>query len=112
MISAPSRPTRAPSNTNGQRMNASDAPTSRMISISSARATTARRIVLTMMNSTMSPTTVTMATPAVRTKSVTVRTRSRAAVMFRTFRTIGSSSRALVTFWTSDGSVSLTLRLA
>ena len=50
---APSRPTIAPSNTNGQRMNASDAPTRRMISISSARATTASRIVFTMMNSTM-----------------------------------------------------------
>ena len=37
-------------------MNASDAPTSRMISISSDRATTASRIVLTMMNSTITPT--------------------------------------------------------
>ena len=54
-MSAPRSPTRAPSNTNGQRMNASDAPTSRMISISSARATTASRIVLTMMNSTITP---------------------------------------------------------
>ena len=50
-------PDEAPSKTNGQRMNASDAPTRRMISISSARATTARRIVLTMMNSAMMPTT-------------------------------------------------------
>ena len=55
MSSAPSSPTSAPSNTNGQRMNASDAPTRRMISISSARATTASRIVLTMMNSTITP---------------------------------------------------------
>ena len=53
---APISPTIAPSKMNGQRMNASDAPTSRMISISSARATTASRIVLTMMNSTMTPT--------------------------------------------------------
>ena len=36
MITAPSKPTKAPSKTNGQRMNASDAPTRRMISISSA----------------------------------------------------------------------------
>ena len=74
-MTAPSRPTSAPSNTNGQRMNASDAPTRRMISISSARATTASRIVLTMMNSTISPTMPTMATPAVRTTLVTVSTR-------------------------------------
>ena len=53
VISAPSSPTSAPSKMNGQRMNASEAPTSRMISISSARATTASRIVLTMMNSTI-----------------------------------------------------------
>ena len=56
MRAAPRNPTKAPSKTNGQRMNASDAPTRRMISISSARAKTARRIVLTMMNSAMTPT--------------------------------------------------------
>ena len=54
VTAAPSRPTRAPSKMNGQRMNASEAPTRRMISISSARATTASRIVLTMMNRTIS----------------------------------------------------------
>ena len=61
---------------NGQRMNASDAPTSRMISISSARAKTASRIVLTMMNSAMTPTTRRRTVPAVRRMFVTVRTRS------------------------------------
>ena len=74
-MSAPSSPTKAPSKTNGQRMNASDAPTSRMISISSARAKTASRIVLTMMNSAMTPTTSSTTVPAVRRMSVTVSTR-------------------------------------
>ena len=112
VMSAPSRPTSAPSNTNGQRMNASDAPTSRMISISSARATTASRIVLTMMNSTIRPTIPTIATPAVRTKSVTVSTRFTSAVMLSTLRTMGSSLSASVTVSSSDGLVSLTLMLA
>ena len=75
-MSAPSSPTNAPSNTNGQRMKASEAPTSRMISISSARATTASRMVLTMMNSAMTPTMSSTTVPAVRRMFVTVRTRS------------------------------------
>ena len=66
VIAAPRNPTNAPSKTNGQRMNASEAPTRRMISISSARAKTARRIVLTMMNRAMTPTTRRRTVPAVR----------------------------------------------
>src|SRR5207244_5299682 len=48
---APSVPTSIPSRMNGQRTKASDAPTSCMISISSRRACTAMRIVLTITNS-------------------------------------------------------------
>ena len=93
-------------------MNASDAPTRRMISISSARATTASRIVFTMMNSTITPTIATIATPAVRTTPVTVTTRSTRASMLSTLRTIGSSRRAPTTTSRSPGAVSLTLTLA
>ncbi len=98
-MSAPSMPMRAPSRTNGQRMNASEAPTSRMISISSARATTARRIVLMMMNSTIAPMTARMTTPAVRSRSVTVITRFTRSVMFLTRSTTGSARRMSVTAW-------------
>ena len=76
MSRAPSSPTNAPSNTNGQRMNASDAPTRRMTSISSARARTASRIVLMMMNRAMIPTMTSTTVPAVRRMLVTVSTRS------------------------------------
>ena len=69
MSAAPRSPTIAPSKTNGQRMNASDAPTSRMISISSARATTASRIVFTMMNSTMNAITSRMTVPPCASRS-------------------------------------------
>src|SRR6266545_2285853 len=48
---APSAPTSMPSRMNGQRTNASDAPTSCMISISSRRACTAMRMVFTITNS-------------------------------------------------------------
>ena len=68
---APRRPTKAPSKMNGQRMNASDAPTRRMISISSRRATTASRIVFTMMKSTTNPTRTRTTTPPVRRTFVT-----------------------------------------
>ena len=61
---------------NGHRMKASDAPTSRMISISSARDVTASRIVFTMMKSTVSPTRTRTTIPAVRMTVVTVMTRS------------------------------------
>ena len=111
-MAAPRKPTNAPSKTNGQRMNASDAPTSRMISISSARATTARRIVFTMMNRAMTPTTTSRTVPAVRRMFVTVRTRWTRSSMLMTLRTCGSSRSASVTTVTPDGSVSLTSRLA
>ena len=95
-------------------MNASDAPTSRMISISSARATTASRIVLTMMNSTISPTIPIITIPAVRTNVVTVSTRSTSALMLSTpcGRTSGSAWSALATASRSPGLRSFTLRLA
>ena len=83
-----------------------------MISISSARATTASRIVFTMMNSTISPTIATIPTPAVRTKDVTVTTRSTSASMLSTLRTMGSSRSAATTALRSPGAVSLTLMLA
>ena len=51
---------------NGQRMKLSDAPTRRMISISFARLYTAIRIVLMIMNSTVSPTSPTTTIPTVR----------------------------------------------
>ncbi len=73
---APRRPTRAPSKMNGQRMNASEAPTRRMISISSRRATTASRIVFTMMNSTTTPTSRRTTRPPVRRTLVTEVSRS------------------------------------
>ncbi len=94
-------------------MNASDAPTRRMISISSARATTASRIVLTMMNSTIRPTITTRATPAVRTTVVTVSTRSTSASML-THVAHDRLARwsAAVTTDRSDGLRSLTLTLA
>ena len=60
VTAAPMSPTSRPSKMNGQRMKASEAPTRRMISISSARAMTAMRMVLTTMKRTVSPTMSTM----------------------------------------------------
>ena len=88
-------------------MNASDAPTRRMISISSARATTASRIVFTMMNSTITPTIARIATPADRTTLVTVVTRSTSASMLSTLRTTGSPRSASATAPRPDGEVEL-----
>ena len=114
VINAPSRPTKAPSKTNGQRMKASEAPTRRMISISSPRATTARRMVFTMMKSAMIPTTISTTVPAVRRMSVTVTRFAMKSFWLRTLRMIGSfdgSSRSLTTA-TSAASTILTSKLA
>jgi hypothetical protein len=110
--SDPSSPTNAPSNTNGQRMNASDAPTRRMTSISSARARTARRMVLMMMNKAITPTITRTTVPAVRRMLVTVRTRSTRSSMLMTLRTLGSPRSASPTTRTCDGSTILTSMLA
>jgi hypothetical protein len=62
-----------PSTMNGQRMNASLAPTNRMISISLLREKTAIRIVFTIMNTTVRPTRSMADRPARRTTFVTPR---------------------------------------
>src|SRR5207248_11787190 len=73
---APSVPTSIPSSTNGQRTNQSVAPTSFMISISSRRACTAIRIVLTMTNSATTSIIDSTATPTNESTRVTVRSLS------------------------------------
>ena len=73
VMSAPTSPQRIPSRMNGQRMNESEAPTSRMISISPARLKTAMRIVLMIRKRTVSPTSPTIAMPTVRIVLMTPR---------------------------------------
>jgi hypothetical protein len=75
-------------------------------------ASTARRIVLTMMNNTMIPTMIRTTVPAVRRMLVTVRTRSTRSSMLITLRMFGSARRASPTARTLAGSTSLTSRLA
>ena len=76
VTAAPMSPTSRPSKMNGQRMNGSEAPTRRMISISWARDMTAMRMVLTTMSSTVSPTRPTTPRPMVRRTPVIATSRS------------------------------------
>ena len=80
---------------NGQRTNASEAPTRRMISISLARATTASRIVFTTMNSTVIPTAPSRMSPIVRMTVVTASRRSTTSATGMTWSTTDVPAQGL-----------------